>query len=171
MTRQHASHDTADQRAGLTRRTVVRTAGKAAWAAPVIVLATSAPARAASGVDLDVTSLSATRNLTTLNSAFTVTNSGAPASDIQVLVTVTPSGLAAAVYNVGSVGGTGGFAAGTPTVTGLGFQILFTRAASLATGATASCTFSFTQATGGGSLAAQVTVPADANNNTAGASY
>ena len=157
----------------MSRRTIVRAAGKAAWAAQVIVVVAGAPAVAASGVNLDVTSLSGNRPTlsTSINAAFTVTNSGAPASNIQVLVTVTPGGLGAAVYNIGSVGGTGGFAAGTPTVTGLGLQILFTRAASLATAGTASCTFSFTQATGGGSLAAQVTVPADANNNTAGASY
>ena len=84
----------------MSRRAIVRAAGKAAWAAPVIVVAAGAPAVAASGVNLDVTSLSATRALTTLNSAFTVTNSGAPASNIQVLVTVTPSGLGAAVYNL-----------------------------------------------------------------------
>jgi hypothetical protein len=160
------------QGSGLSRRTVVRTAAKSAWAAPVIVVMAGAPAVAASGVDLDVTSLTADRPTlsTSVDGAFTVLNSGAPASDIQVLVSVTPSGLNTALY-LGEVGGTGGFAAGTPTMTGQGFQVVFTRAATLATGATASCTFSFTQATGGGSLAAQVTVPADANNNTAGASY
>jgi len=155
----------------MSRRTIVRAAGKAAWAAPVIVVVAGAPAHAASGIDLDVVSLTATRPTlsTTVDTALTVQNLGDPASNIEVMVAVTPSGAVPATFNPLSLTG-GGFAAGTPTVVGLGFQVVLTRAANLGTGQTAACSFNFAQLTGTGSVTAQVISPTG-NNNSAADTY
>lgn len=77
---------------GPTRRTVVRTAASAAWAAPVIVAATSTPAHAASGAAvMTTTQPSFTPVFDRIRASCRVANSGtvAPAS-MTVTVTISP---------------------------------------------------------------------------------
>jgi hypothetical protein len=95
-----------DEYAGPTRRTVVRTAGRAAWAAPVVVVAAAAPARANGSVvpNVDATQLLATRtNLLApapptladparLTISVAYTNSGATATALTVTVRLVPDG-------------------------------------------------------------------------------
>ena len=62
-----------------TRRTIVRTAGHAAWAAPVVIAASAAPAFAASQINLDVVDFSRTGQSTAGSShtvRFKVRNNG-----------------------------------------------------------------------------------------------
>lgn len=76
-------------RPGTTRRAVIRTAGHTAWAAPVIIAATTAPAFAASGAAAITTVIGGARSGTlgdTLTITTTLTNSNTGAGGATTLV-------------------------------------------------------------------------------------
>lgn len=76
---------------GMLRRTVVRSLAHAAWAAPVIVAASAAPAFAVSGPAAVTTTVSGSRTDAVLTIAITLTNSNTgPAGVTTLVVTATP---------------------------------------------------------------------------------
>ncbi|WP_139977446.1 hypothetical protein [Nocardioides litoris] len=167
----------------VTRRSVVRTAGAAAWTAPVIVAATAVPAVAASGIDLDIVNMTGSRSVTvTYNYGilqFQVQNNsttpwtGALTVSVTVNATTGDASGPAVSPNSGA-----GWAQASVSETGTGFTATYTRAsATLAVGATTpilriyfnSATLALIQTGGTGS--ATVTSPASANNQGATKNY
>ena len=155
----------------VTRRRVVRTAAHAAWATPVVVAASAAPAWAGSANGgVDVVGLMAAR----VDSTGTITlalqnNTGA--SVASTLVTVNVGGVpmpSSPVMSSGSAAA--GWAFNQVSTTVQGFFVICSRAENLPAGdTTPALTFTFNAgAAGAGVVAANVTSPAGAGQNDPG---
>jgi hypothetical protein len=155
-----------------TRRQIVRTAATTAWAAPVIVAGSAAPAYAGSpNGGVDVVDLLAARD----GSVGTVSlalenNTGAPVGD--TLVTVNVAGVpipSSPVLSAGSAADGWSFSQVSNTVQG--FFVSCARTENLPAGdTTPDLIFTFAAgALGAGTVAANVTNPAGAGQNDPGA--
>ncbi|WP_372733639.1 hypothetical protein [Nocardioides sp.] len=160
---------------GLTRRRVVKTAGHAAWAAPVIVVATSAPALAVStNGGIDVVNLTAVRTTNTVNVSGYIKNHTGAAANGSKSVSFVVTGVPTPTSPVNDSGGA--WSMGAVTTTPTGFNVSFSRTANLAAGATSASPFLFhftsgNAGTGSGNVTGVVTVPANAGNDPGSANY
>lgn len=166
---------------GISRRTIVRTAGHAAWATPLIVAATAAPAMAASGVDVNATVITGTRPGGALTISVTLQNvGGTAATSLTVSVNLQPDNTGDLFARIGGTPAnvTSGW---TASSTGGNYNRTFTfvRAAGLAAGATTVLTFEprtptlglSPSGTGDISVTAPVTVPTSVNNTGGAGTY
>ena len=160
---------------GLTRRNVIRTTATTAWAAPVIVAVSAAPAYAGSPdvPRVRVAALQGTRRTTTAGQTGLIDvealmiNDGAAASALSVTLqwaVLTAGSANRVVTDVRS-----GWVAG-PESSGQVLQRTFTRAGGLGAGESDTLTFSFGSSGGAGevSCAPPMTTPTGANSGLAG---
>ena len=169
--------------AGVSRRTVVRTAGAAAWTAPVIVVATAVPAVAASAVNLDIVNMTGGRSTAIVSPylQLQVQNNAPVARTGALTVSITvnsPTGNASAP-SVSPISGAG-WTQGTVTETATGFTATYSRVSeTLQPGTTTpilriiftSSDAATVPAQTAGSGQATVVTPTSPKNNTATASY
>lgn len=166
---------------GLTRRTVVRTAGKAAWAAPVIVAVTAAPAFALSGVDVNASAIGGSRPGGNLRISVTLTNIGTvAATSLTVSVNLQPDDTGDLFARLGPTpqNVTAGW---TVSSTGGNYNRTYTfvRAAGLGVGLATTLTFDpktptlglSPAGTGDISVATPVTAPTSVNNTGGAGTY
>ncbi|WP_372733640.1 hypothetical protein [Nocardioides sp.] len=163
------------QQTKITRRRVVTTAGHAAWATPLIVAASAAPATASSGtgapavVASDVGGVRRPEFGGIVDCSISFTNNGAAATalsvDVDFAVIVPGTSVAHGVSDVSSP-----WMSGPPTVTPGGFRVTFTRAGGLGAGADDTLTFTINSAQGTGNILVSppVTSPTGANTGATG---
>ena len=159
---------------GLSRRTIVRTAGHAAWATPLVVAATAAPAMAASGTNLDVVTMTAGRSLGFGVAQLSVKNNAlvSNAGPRTVRITGTPNAGGNSTSNgLSPLNPNTNWTAAAANDTGAAFTIDVQHSGALAAGATTPSVRIYWSGTGAGNVSAIVITPSTGNNDGAAATY
>lgn len=165
---------TEDRGLDLTRRRLVRTVGTAAWAAPVIVASTAAPAMAVSGGGPPAITTSDVGGVRSpvfggdVDCTITFTNNGGDASALSVVVDfaiVLPGSLTYGVSDVSAP-----WTSSPHTVTPGGFRVTFTRAGGLPAANADTLTFTINSAMGTGNIVVSppMTTPPGAHTGSTG---
>jgi hypothetical protein len=154
---------------GISRRRIVK---GAAWTAPVIVMASAAPAIAASPPVVTTTGIAGTGGLSTTETVnMTFNNAGGAASVLSATVTVTPTAVVGGSLTVPtSTTLATNWTNTTPTSSGTGFTTTFTRNDGIAVSpGTRTLSFQFTKSTGGnGNIAVSNVTTTPTGTNTGG---